>query len=67
MILASLIASIHDRRARRRKFRRVQWEIENMSARDLADIGGDQDDLLAGVYRQVYGMPARESLPGRRG
>jgi hypothetical protein len=55
MLFASLSASMNARRSRWRKYRRLRWEIENMSGRELADICGDRDNMLTDAYLQVYG------------
>jgi hypothetical protein len=60
MLFASLNASMNARRSRWRKYRRLRWEIENMSGRELADICGDRDNMLSDAYPQVYG-PERSS------
>jgi hypothetical protein len=56
MLFASLSASMNARRSRWRKYRRLRWEIENMSGRELADICGDRDGMLSGAFPQAYGM-----------
>ena len=55
MLFASLSSSMNARRSRWRKYRRLRWEIENMSGRELADICGDRDSMLSGIFPQVYG------------
>ncbi len=55
MIIASFVAHIQDRLAKRSLFNRLVREIESLTERDLADLRADRADLLHGVYRQVYG------------
>jgi|tagenome__1003787_1003787.scaffolds.fasta_scaffold19484062_1 hypothetical protein len=55
MLFATLIANLHDRLERRRRFRALVAEIESLSSRDLADIRGDRTDMLRDAHRQIYG------------
>ena len=69
MLFASLSASMNARRSRWRRYRRLRWEIENMSGRELADICGDRDNMLSDAYPQVYGTerPSTYSRLGQAG
>jgi uncharacterized protein YjiS (DUF1127 family) len=63
MLFASLSASMNARRSRWRKYRRLRWEIENMSGMELADICGDRDNILSDAYPQVYGTERPTTYP----
>lgn len=51
----NLIAYAQDRIAKRRQYNRLANEIENLSARDLADMRADRGEMLRQVYKQIYG------------
>lgn len=56
MIFAGFVARIHDILAKRREYKRLVSDIQNLTQRDLVDIRGDRSDMLHAAYRQVYGQ-----------
>ena len=55
MIFASIIANIPAFLAKRREYRRRVAEIENLSQRDITELGADRGDMLRDVRREIYG------------
>lgn len=55
MILSNAVHRVRERIEKRRRYNRLIAEIESMTPRDLADINGNRDQMLRGVYRVIYG------------
>lgn len=54
-MFSSLVHTVRDRVAKRKRFNRLTSEILSLSDRDLADINGNRTDMLRHAYREVYG------------
>lgn len=50
-----ILNSLQNRIEKRRKYKRLVAEINELSGRDLADIRADRSELLFSAYKQVYG------------
>jgi uncharacterized protein YjiS (DUF1127 family) len=55
MFFNDLVARAQDRLAKRNRYRQMIAEIESLSDRDLADMGGNRSEMRYHVYRSVYG------------
>ena len=55
MLFAGTIQNIRKSLARRAHYMRIVAEIESLTTRDLADIGGDRSEMLFQAYAEVYG------------
>jgi uncharacterized protein YjiS (DUF1127 family) len=55
MFLDQFLSRAQDRLAKRGRYRRLLAEIEALSDRDIADMGGNRSEMRHDVYRSVYG------------
>lgn len=55
MFFNDLVARAQDRLAKRNRYRQMIEEIESLSDRDLADMGGNRGEMRYHAYRSVYG------------
>lgn len=55
MFFNDLMARAQNRLAKRNRYRQMIEEIESLSDRDLADMGGNRGEMRYHAYRSVYG------------
>jgi hypothetical protein len=55
MIFGTFIASVTRRWEKRKLYRRLVAEIESLTDREIAELGGDRGDMLRATYDRVYG------------
>lgn len=55
MIFANMMTNARKRIANRARYNRMVDEIQSLTARDLADMGGDRGEMLRHAYLDVYG------------
>jgi hypothetical protein len=55
MMFGTLIASVARRWEKRRLYRRLLAEIDALTDREIAELGGDRRDMLRATYDRVYG------------
>lgn len=53
--MTKFIANLRTTLAKRRAYNRAVLEIEQLDARELADMHVDRQTLVASAYREVYG------------
>ena len=53
--MTKIIANLRTALSNRRAYTCAIAEIQQLDARELADMNIDRDTLMAGVHRQVYG------------
>lgn len=54
--MTKLINTLRAALSNRRAYKRAIREIEQLDSRELNDMNVDRETLIAGVYRQVYGV-----------
>lgn len=55
MIFSNLVKHTKSRIEKRMRYSRLVAEIESLTHRDLADIGGDRSEMLRHAWLDVYG------------
>jgi hypothetical protein len=55
MIFSSLVKHARGRIEKRMRYGRLVAEIQGLTHRDLADIGGDRGEMLRHAFLDVYG------------
>jgi hypothetical protein len=55
MIFSNLVKHARTRIEKRMRYGRLVAEINGLTSRDLADIGGDRGEMLRHAYLDVYG------------
>lgn len=56
MIFRDLMNHARGRISRRLRYNRMVEEIQSLTSRDLADMGGDRGEMLRHAYLDVYGQ-----------
>ena len=54
--MTTLITKLRTALANRRAYFRAIAEIEQLDNRELIDMGVDRETLVAGAYREIYGV-----------